>query len=102
MTYKQLIKDLVVGEQIKVHWMDADSTHSWQDFSEDYCDHADPCESVGYVLWANADFLVLYATRSLGCGGDDEGEFMLTLRIPAGCIKRVFRQPRWGKKHEIS
>jgi len=86
-----------------VVWVDANSTHDWFDVDEEYCEHEMFVESAGYVLKTDDRFLVMYSTRSFPCGDDKKVEaYCLTMKIPAGTIKKIYLAPEWGSSVELS
>ena len=102
MKWAEVREKLKIGEEVKVTWVDADSTHDWLEIDEDYCDHEGVCETKGWILKIDPRFLVVYSTRNLVCGEDKVDEYCLTMKIPAGCIKRIYSEPDWGEPIELS
>ncbi len=103
MKWAEVREKLKIGEEVKVLWVDANSTHDWFDFDEEYCDHEMFVESLGHVLKADERFLVIYATRSFPCEDDKSIEtYCLTLKIPTGTIKKIHSVPSWTETIELS
>ena len=103
MNWSDVRQKLKVGEEVKVLWVDANTTHDWFDIDDEYCDHEKFVESSGHILRLDERFIVIYSTRGLSCDDNkDVEEYCLTMKVPAGCIKKIYFEPDWGEPIELS
>lgn len=102
MTWGQMRKKLAVGDEVKITWVDVESTDDWKGKDEPFCGHEHLCITIGTIHSITEKSLTIYGTSSPECCEISPEEFCMTFKIPAGCIKKVSNNPLWGGTHEIS
>ena len=102
MNWPQVMKQLAVGDEIKVTWADAESEDDWKLLSEGLCMHEHVCVTLGTIFSMDEKSLVLYGTNSPACCDSSPEEFCMFFKIPTGCIKKVFHDNKWRKCLELS
>ncbi|KKN08315.1 hypothetical protein LCGC14_1057780 [marine sediment metagenome] len=101
MNWNQARKKLAVGDEVKVEWIDAESSDPWFSKDEPFCEHGHLCITIGVIHSISEEGLVVYGTYSPECCEASPEEFCMTFKIPAGCIRKIHTKPRWGTAHEL-
>lgn len=102
MSWLQVTRQLTVGDEVKITWVDAESEDDWKEKGETICTHEHLCNTIGTIHSIDEKSLIVYGTDSPACCDSSPEEFCMFFKIPVGCIKKVYYDNKWRKCFDLS